>query len=514
MQGRGAEVSAGGRLKTRVLLVTEGTYPYVLGGVSTWCDQLIRGLPEYRFDLLALTGPLPSEAVYARPANVTTLRNIPIWTPRPGLRQPRPGDRASFEQGFDLLLSLLDGDVLGFAEGLRQLATLGDHVNLWPLFERRQVWRYLHARLRRSLPYTPSLAEIALCVNWLKSALSPLLYAPPETDLVHAVGGGLSAVPAWLASKLHGAPLILSEHGVYLRERYLGFSSEGDLPALKALRAGFYQTLSRLLYRHADRVLSVSTFNQTWQLELGAAKTRTEVIPNGVEPTGLVNISPKRNGPPTVVWLGRIDPLKDLGTLLSAFAKLRARMPAAQLKLYGPVPAGNEAYFEQLKVQIDDLKLKQSVSFEGEVRPAASALREADTVALSSVSEGFPYTVIEAMMAGKPVVATRVGGVAEALGNTGRLVTAQQADDFAGALFELLSSEALRLELGNRARARALDYFTLDRMLSRYEQVYQTLITPASVSLHDSVVMLNGRPFKPGPQLEIAEDVILLEDDS
>ena len=498
-----------------ILFITEGTYPYVMGGVSTWCDQIIGSLDEHTFHVLAIVGPVASEPVYPRLNNIKKLSHLSIWKPRTRVRAPRKKDYARFETGLNLLLGMLDKDVLAFSEGLRQLATLGDHVNLWPLFEKRKIWRLVHAHLHKLLPYNPSLAEIALCVNWLKSALVPLLFIPPKADVVHTVTNGLAAVPAWLASKLHGVPLVVTEHGVYLRERYLGFSDEGDTPALKLLRASFYQTLSRLMYQHADRVLSVSAFNRSWQLELGSSPDRTRVIPNGVAPGELIKLKPQKQDEPTVVWVGRIDPLKDLETLINAFAETRRHLPKAVLKLFGPVPEGNERYHKTLLKQVKDLDLADAVFFMGEVNPVEDAFVQADVVALSSVSEGFPYTVIEAMMCAKAIVATRVGGVGEALGETGKLVPPQQALAFAKKLVELLENDTLRLELGRRARSRALNNFTLEHMLVRYRHVYDTLFAPASLSFDEPLILVNGEPFNSKSILSSdAEDFLLIEGDT
>lgn len=506
----------------RILFVTEGTYPHVMGGVSTWCDQLINGLEEHTFTVMTVTGPLVSEAVYPRPKNVNKLVRVPIWKEREGTRAANRQDRAAFDEALEHFLGFIEKDMLSFARGLRELAALGDTVNLWPLFEQRSVWRTLHARLRRQLPYTPPLAEIALCANWLKSAIVPLLFMPPKADLIHTVSNGLGAVPAWLAAKAHGVPLVLTEHGVYLRERYLGFSDEDEPPAVKTMRAAFYQTLSRLMYQHADRVLSVSEFNRQWQLELGAPSARTQVIPNGVDPNCLVSASaasPKGTSDrdPTVVWVGRIDPLKDLETLVKAFATVCRTLPNARLKLYGPVPKGNEDYFERVASLIRKLHMTRNIHFTGPVSPVQRAFEGADLMALSSVSEGFPYTVIEAMMCARPVVATRVGGVGEAVADTGRLVPSQRPDKLASALLELLTDPELTRTLGQHARQRALDYFTLDRMLMRYHMVYQALFAPETVSFDDAVVLL-----KDDPEAEVgatavpfgtAENPVLVHDD-
>ncbi len=456
----------------RILFVTEGTYPYVMGGVSTWSDQLIRGLNEHRFVVLPVVGPKATPPLYEFPANVETVQPVPIWRPRPKVRRADEGAARAFEEALVDLVGFLAGDTRAFARGVLSLARLGDRYDLWPLFKRSFVTSLVLNRLARGQAAAPSLAEVFLCVNWLQSAVGPLLFTPPKTDLVHVVSNGLSALPAFAAAQLHRVPLVLTEHGVYLRERYLAFASEADSPALKRFRAAFYKTLALLVYAQADRVASVSEFNRQWQLELGSAAARTQVIPNGVAPQSFPEAPRSARAVPTVVWVGRVDPLKDVETLIASFAHVVQTLPTAQLRLYGPVPRGNEAYQARLNALVGTLQLSTNVTFEGPVKPVYSAYHAGDVVALSSVSEGFPYTVIEAMMCGKPVVATRVGGVGEAVGDTGALVPAQNPAALGDALTALLVNPTLRHSLGERARARALKYFTLETMLDAHRTLY------------------------------------------
>lgn len=476
----------------RILLVTEGTYPYVIGGVSTWCDQLIRQLEKYQFSVFAVTGPLPPEPQFPKPKNVDKLYVVPIWQARSGLMPAGYAQRQSFDRALNQFSDFIDGNLLGLGQGLLELSRLGDQVDLWPLFERQAVWQMLASKLKPHLPYTPRLAELALCANWLRSAIVPLLFTPPKTDIVHTVVNGLAALPAWTASKAHGVPLILTEHGVYLRERYLAFSEEKESAVVKYLRASLYQSLARLMYLHADRVLSVSEFNRQWQREFGAPAHTTLVIPNGVKPEDFPEASYLPQAEPTIVWVGRFDPLKDVETLIFAFHQLLKTLPQAKLKLFGPVPKGNEAYFRNLVSQIEALDLDTSISIEGPVSPARQAYHQADVVVLSSVSEGFPYTLIEAMMCAKPIVATRVGGVAEVLADTGILVKAQDPTGMAKGLMELLGNPAKRYELGQLGRRRALTYFTLDKVISAYDKVYTEVLSPITVPFDDPVILLSN----------------------
>ena len=122
---------------------------------------------------------------------------------------------------------------------------------------------------------------------------------------------------------------------------------------------------------------------------------------------------------PTISFLGRIDPLKDLLTLVTAFGIVHEQLPSARLKIYGVAPVGNEQYRDAVVARVAQLKLESAVTFCGRVERQADAYHAGHVVALSSISEGFPYTVVEAMACGRPVVATNVGGVSEAVADAG-----------------------------------------------------------------------------------------------
>ena len=125
---------------------------------------------------------------------------------------------------------------------------------------------------------------------------------------------------------------------------------------------------------------------------------------------------------PTLVFAGRIDPLKDLDTLVRAFALVREQVPDARLRLFGGVPAGNEAYAAQIRELVADLGLEGCATFEGPVSPVSQAFAAGHVVVQSSLSEGLPLTVIEAAISGRPTVVTDVGGMPEAAGRGGVVV--------------------------------------------------------------------------------------------
>jgi polysaccharide biosynthesis protein PelF len=507
----------------RVLCTTEGTYPHVLGGVSTWCDQLLSGLPQHEFDVLAVTAPTTGAPIYGRPANVRSLVSLPVWRPRKGLRRAGARDRTAFLEAFEGLLScartpeseVADGPSgpgassrqspgsrikdIAFADGLYALAQLGSRVDLWPLFEDRGAWSLVGAALGRLLRRPATVGEISQAAHVLRATLVPVLLVPERVDLAQTIANGLAAVPAYAAARAHRVPLMLVEHGVYLRERYLGFAGESEPPGVKLLRARLYRALATLVYSRADLVVSVSEFNRRWQVELGASFERTRVIYNGVVPDAFPLADAGARPVPTVSWVGRVDPLKDLETLIRAFDRVRRSVQGAELRLYGPVPFGNEGYYRDLLRLVDRLDAASAVHFEGPVQPVYRAYHDADVVALSSVSEAFPYVPIEAMMCGRAVVATRVGGVPEAVAGVGRLVSPRAPSELADALAELLADARLRADLAERARTAALERFTMSRMTASYEDAYYNLGGGGAAS--EAMTTLAGDP--PGPLHEV-----------
>jgi glycosyltransferase involved in cell wall biosynthesis len=316
-----------------------------------------------------------------------------------------------------------------------------------------------------------SLREAHDAAVLLEHAVRPLAYRLPAVDVCHPVAAGLPLLVALAAKWRAGIPYLLTEHGIYLRERYLELG-RGMSPGVKAVMLRFYRALSRLGYAEAGLVSSVSRFNQRWELRHGAHPTRVVVVPNGVAPDAYPRLDAEP-AEPTIVWVGRIDPLKDLHTLIRAFAQVRREVPAARLRLAGPVPATGQAYADGCHKLVADLGLYDAVDFVGPVSSSREAYATGNVVALSSVSEGMPYTVIEAMMCGRATVSTDVGGVAETVGDAGLVVPPGDPAAFAAACTAVLTDPVRRAGLAAAARERALAHFTLAQMLTAYDRLYE-----------------------------------------
>jgi glycosyltransferase involved in cell wall biosynthesis len=124
---------------------------------------------------------------------------------------------------------------------------------------------------------------------------------------------------------------------------------------------------------------------------------------------------------------------------------------------------------------VEELDLSDCAVFEGRVPSQVDAYHAGHLVALTSVSEGFPFTVVESMSTGRPQVCTNVGGVAEAVGDAGFVVPPRDHVAVARACVKLLSDSGLRRQLGQLARQRVLENFTLQRWNDGYRAIYTTL---------------------------------------
>jgi len=234
----------------------------------------------------------------------------------------------------------------------------------------------------------------------------------------------------------------------------------------------------RLAARATTRILCVSEHDRDLALELRIAKPdKVRVIHNGVDPAalrgadGTVARSELGRGSGNVLtMIGRLSSPKDPFTVLEALR--RAELPCHLLLV------GRGELLPAVQDRIAQLCLADKVILTGERRDVPAILAASDVLVLSSRWEGLPYTIIEAMMAGLPVVATRVGGVPELVedGVTGFLVAPQDSVKLAEALQKLLDDPELRRKMGEAGRAKALKEFTLDRMLAETQKVYEEVI--------------------------------------
>jgi polysaccharide biosynthesis protein PelF len=467
----------------KIALVSEGTYPFAMGGVSVWINQLIRGMPQHNWSVVALTVYGEQTSVWEPPDNLLGVRQIPLWQAR--AFSPRVRVSSDFVAPYAALVASLltplaahsdqaAEDRHQFLQALRGLHDLAQHEDMGNALTSTVALSLLMDEWNRLYGDGLSLADALEVARLLEHMLRPLFVEPVKADIVHSSMNGLSMLVAMVAKWQYGTPVLMSEHGIYLRERYLSYIQEDSPHAVKVLILSFFRLLAGAGYLIADAIAPHSSYNRRWQLENGASPDSMWTMYNGVSPLEfpLATTDPEV---PTVVFMGRIDPLKDLHTLVRAFVIVHLEMPEARLRIYGGTAAESRSYRDSCVQLIADLGLGDCVTLEGRVDSPVHAYHAGSIVALSSISEGFPYTVVEAMACGRTVVCTDVGGIKEAVGPAGLVVPPRDSAAFAAACLRLLRDDSLRHTLALRARERILTFFTLEHSLAAYARLYDHL---------------------------------------
>lgn len=479
-----------------IAMLNEGTYPVVKGGVSTWADQLIRHLPEHRWHVVNLVGRERS-SVWTPPANLASTTLVPMWDPS-GLtlgwgmrgRDRRSRVRNALRQVWRAALPFgPDQNLPRLRAALQDLAEPGGPPLGHLLLSEGSTAALLEAwaRHRRERPHLPELpAALAARTSAFADRTLAVLGAQwPTVDVSLASSNGPAALVGMARLWRDGTPMVLTEHGVHLRERYLALAATGWEWSVRYALMALSRAICRLAYSEAALLTPVSDFNGRWAAALGADPARIRTIPNGVDADLFPPLATEPTDP-VVSFVGRIDPLKDLVTLVEAFAVTRTRVPGAKLRLFGPTPVGNEAYRARVEARVADLGLGDAVVFEGPAPSARPAIEAGQVVALSSISEGLPFTVLEAMMSGRATVNTDVGGVAECTGTDGRcgvVVPPRDPDALGSALAELLLDPARRRAMGLAARERALGRFDLQVCAAAYRDALAEVAAPARVGV-------------------------------
>jgi glycosyltransferase involved in cell wall biosynthesis len=475
----------------KVALTGEGTYPHQFGGVSVWCDQLVRGLPQYDFTLVPVVATGNEPMRWELPDNVSSVLPIPLWGRPPAIslraRMSRGGGEAMLAELIDVLLSPPEQAQDRFTDVMHELFNFAQTRNLRAALGSENAVRMLSDAWRQRWPHilpelagpsaeglVPSLGDAVTAMQLIEHSLRSFSFPPVEADVAHVVTNGLAALPAFAAKWRYGMPMIVTEHGVYMREQYLHLRRPEFGWPVKDFYLRFLRRVCTLGYHEAEVITPGNIYNKRWEAELGADESRVRTVYNGVDPAVFPVVSEEPEVP-TLSWAGRIDPVKDLFTLLRAFSLVVREIPEARLRIFGSPPQGGEAYLERCLAEAADLGISEQATFEGRVPQIRDAYAAGHVVVLCSIAEGFPYTLIEAMVCGRACVATNVGGVSEAIGDAGVVVPPRNPAALADACLRLLRDDKLRQEMGTAARERAVEHFTVDRAISAFDEMYSDL---------------------------------------
>jgi polysaccharide biosynthesis protein PelF len=466
-------------------MTTEGTYPYAVGGVSSWCDLLIGGLTDFRWQILPIVaGGRLSKAVFDLPGHATLCGQIELWSEQPAPRRFPAGRDAATRHGLaaTLVRGLIswDGDIGMLTDALVWCRRRPQAVR--PAFRSSRCWSSFLVALQEILQESHSGAAPPPQLDTVQAArLYQTLYwiartaavPTPQTDLLHPTAAGWAVVPALVHKALFGTSLLLTEHGVYVREAYLAAARSPAAPGDRFLSSRLARGLSRAAYAAADFVSPVTEANANWERGLGVDADKIRVIQNGIEAPISYTPAPRNF---KVVSVGRIDPLKDVQTMLRVAVEVARRVPEVRFEYWGPPTKGQEAYARACEELARKLGVGEHFKFMGRTSDPLGVVREADVVLMTSISEGLPMSILEAMAQGRPVVATGVGGVPEVLHGCGIVAPPGDVQAIATGVQTLLQSPQVAAHLGQRGFARVGSRYTKSMTLNGYRDLLTTMV--------------------------------------
>jgi polysaccharide biosynthesis protein PelF len=493
-------------LEADICVLVEGTYPYVTGGVSSWLHHLITSLPEFTFTILHLgSKPEPGrEFKYELPQNVIGFREIflnnPLEIPRSTKATLQPGQWHSLRRLHEALAAGKWQEAIGvLSEGFKPGAP---RLDISAVFYSEEAWAALVDQYYGNSSTAPFLDYF-----WtFRSTHMPLFVlddiAFPPAKLYHAISTGYAGYAAALAKLRTGRPMLITEHGIYTRERdmEIALSPGIDLPphhayrldprseVFKAWWMNMFRFISRFTYHLADRIVSITAINQQYQLRDGADASKLLLISNGIDLERFDQRAPRQPAPEsagfTVGFVGRVVPIKDVKCFIQAVKIASASIPDLQAYIIGPTDEDPD-YFKECAQLAALLGVTDRLHFTGRA-DVLEYYGRMDVLALTSLSEGQPLVILEANCAGVPVVASDVGACRDllegtdaedrALGPSGLLTLPASPDQTAAAIVRLRKDATLRSQMSRAGQQRVRRYYDEQAMESAYRDLYRSYV--------------------------------------
>ncbi len=525
-----------------IMLFSEGTYPYVKGGVSAWVLQLIKGLPQYSFGVCfigaqrTMDGKL-MEISYEFPPNLVHLEEHYLFEDENVLKPKREkGSKEGFET-VEKLYNSFRNPKLDIPKVLEDINFYKEDVTFKDFLYSERSWEFINDKYMQNCPDVPFVDYFWTLRNIHKPIwiIANIVSSLPKCKMFHAPSTGYAGFSGALASYNTNRPFILTEHGIYTRERKIDMLSadwvEYKKPSLlqqpeeynyiKRMWVNFFDKIGVFCYHRANHILSLFSGAQKIQINFGADENRTMVIPNGVDVDTLkATMSNRLEIPkPIVTLIGRVVPIKDIKTFIRAIKIASQSVPNIEGWIVGAVEEDSEYVMECQQMAIS-LGLKEKLQvFDGNKSDmsAEEIEQSRDTIklfghsdikkilpksalqTLSSISEGMPLVILEGFAAGVPCVATDVGSCRDLI--EGGVDEADKKLGIAGAITGIanpgvLAKEYVRLlDFENGAWKKAQEvslervekYYRQELFLKEYQDIYDEALLLSWESLKERV---------------------------
>lgn len=464
----------------RICIIAEGCYPYVVGGVSGWVHNMIKTFPEQEFILLTIIAnrDLSGRFAYELPENVTEVYELYLEDADWGSVNKRHKTRLN-QKEYHALRSLILNHEVEWDEMFDFFRNHQISINQLLMGE-----DFYHAVLDcYNLQYPDIVFSDFLWT--MRSMYLPLFLAMsmeiPKADVYHAVATGYAGILGCMGKHFHNGQLILSEHGIYTREREEELiKAEWVQRLYKKIWIRQFKKMSQVAYEKADVVTSLYQHAKELQIELGCPKEKIAITPNGIEYKKMENlqgIQPENEGFIHIGAILRVTPIKDVKTMIQAFAYAKRRCPQLKLWIMGPYDEDPEYAAECFKM-VETMRIPD-VEFTGRIQ-VTDYLGWMDMTILTSISEGQPLTILESFAARVPVIATDVGnckgllyGEDDEFGNAGILTHIMNIEEISHAMVYLAQNPEIRRQMGEVGYQRLMRKYKIEDMKKTYEKIYR-----------------------------------------
>jgi len=492
-----------------IVLLLEGTFPYVRGGVSTWVYQMIQSFPEYRYAVVFIGGRREDygKPQYELPPNVVHFEEHYIHENRPNppapTREPQKGCMQRIRQLHDQFRTADQEGAMGRLLGdmLRNMRPGGDFDEA-QFLHGRHAWEFITERYDEHCT-DPSFTDYFWTVRIMHRPIWQLMGIADNlipAKLYHTISTGYAGLLGAMLSHMRDVPLLVSEHGIYTKERKIDLLQSQWIQDNRGLierdisKVGYFQELwvrffvamGQLCYDAADDIIALYDGNRERQIRDGAPAEKTRTIPNGIPIERFAPLRELRPAgiPKVVALIGRVVPIKDIKTFIRAMFIARRNDPEIEGWIVGPQDE-DPAYAAECLDLVAGLGMQSHIKFMG-FQNIDELMPRIGLVALSSISEGLPLVILEAFASGVPVVATDVGSCRQliygrsdtdrALGAAGAVVQIADADAFARAVLELLTQPDKWRAAQAAGIGRVECYYASGMMHESYHGVYGKLL--------------------------------------
>ena len=464
----------------KICMVAEGCYPYVVGGVSGWIHSMIKAFPQHEFIILAIISDRKQSGKfqYEMPDNVSAVYEAYLndvdWSK--GKHKKIKLDKKQYRALQSVILGYkTDWDTL-FAMCQKKEFSIDALLMGEDFFH--VVEECYEAKYSQIV-----FSDFLWTMRSIYLPLFLILHTKiPRADVYHCVATGYAGVLAGMAGYLYHCGLLVSEHGIYTREREEEILKASWVSGIyKDIWIEQFKKMSRLAYDRADAVTALYGHARKLQTELGCDISITHVTPNGIDVDSFANIPGKQPEDEGFINIGavlRVTPIKDVKTMIRAFAFAAEHVPNLKLWIMGPRDEDKE-YAEECYELVEVLGL-ENVIFTGRIQ-AKEYLGRMDFTILTSISEGQPLTILESFAAHKPVIATDVGNCRELIygeegdtfGTAGILTHIMNTEELSGAMIKLALSPQLRQEMGEIGFKRVNTYYRIEQMREKFDSLYK-----------------------------------------